>query len=97
MVYPSAHEVFGLVPLEALLWGTPVIVSGDSGCGEVIGRTGGGQVVPSATPLLSRTRLHVRCRPRMVAGRRRPRRGNRAVHLCRRVVCEQIEEMYPTS
>lgn len=42
---PSQHEVFGLVPLEALLCGTPVVVSGDSGCGEVIGRVGGGRVV----------------------------------------------------
>src|SRR5262249_3201164 len=36
LVYPSADEIFGLVPLEALLAGTPVVVSGDSGCGEVI-------------------------------------------------------------
>ena len=46
VVYPSEHEVFGLVPLEALLAGTPVIVAGDSGCGEVVGATGGGLIVP---------------------------------------------------
>ena len=46
VVYPSRDEVFGLVPLEALLCGTPVVVAGDSGCGEIIRRTGGGQVVP---------------------------------------------------
>lgn len=46
VVYPSGDEVFGLVPLEALLCGTPVIVAGDSGCGEIIRRTGGGDVVP---------------------------------------------------
>jgi glycosyltransferase involved in cell wall biosynthesis len=45
VAYPGRHEVFGLVPIEALLCGTPVIVSDDCGCGEVIGRTGGGQVV----------------------------------------------------
>ncbi len=45
VAYPSQHEVFGLVPLEALLCGTPVVVSDDSGCGEVIGGTGGGRVV----------------------------------------------------
>jgi glycosyltransferase involved in cell wall biosynthesis len=45
VVYPSEHEVFGLVPLEALLCGTPVVVAGDSGCGEVIASTGGGLVV----------------------------------------------------
>ena len=46
VVYPSQDEVFGLVPLEALLSGTPVIVAGDSGCGEIVSQTGGGQVVP---------------------------------------------------
>jgi glycosyltransferase involved in cell wall biosynthesis len=46
VVYPSSDEIFGLVPLEALLSGTPVIVSDDSGCGEVIGRVGGGLTTP---------------------------------------------------
>jgi glycosyltransferase involved in cell wall biosynthesis len=46
LVYPSQDEIFGLVPLEALLSGTPVIVAGDSGCGEVVQGTGGGLVVP---------------------------------------------------
>jgi glycosyltransferase involved in cell wall biosynthesis len=46
LVYPSQHEIFGLVPLEALLCGTPVIVADDSGCGEVVRAIGGGQVVP---------------------------------------------------
>jgi len=31
VVYPSRDEIFGLVPLEALLAGTPVVVAGDSG------------------------------------------------------------------
>jgi glycosyltransferase involved in cell wall biosynthesis len=46
VVYPSADEVFGLVPLEALLAGTPVVVTGDSGCGEIVRAIGGGIVVP---------------------------------------------------
>ena len=46
VVYPSRDEVFGLVPLEALLCGTPVVVCDDSGCGEMITITGGGPVVP---------------------------------------------------
>ena len=46
VVYPSRDEIFGLVPLEALLCGTPVVVCDDSGCGEVIAATGGGHVVP---------------------------------------------------
>jgi glycosyltransferase involved in cell wall biosynthesis len=47
LVYPSQEEIFGLVPLEAILSGTPVIVADDSGCGEIVSRTGGGQVVPA--------------------------------------------------
>src|SRR5262249_14046515 len=46
VVYPSANEIFGLVPLEAILAGTPVVVADDSGCGEVINSVGGGTVVP---------------------------------------------------
>ena len=51
VVYPSRDEIFGLVPLEALMAGTPVVVCSDSGCGEVIGRIGGGHVIPYADPI----------------------------------------------
>jgi glycosyltransferase involved in cell wall biosynthesis len=50
VVYPSKAEVFGLVPLEALLCGTPAVVCNDSGCGEIVTRVGGGQVVPYGDP-----------------------------------------------
>ena len=46
VVYPSRDEVFGLVPLEALQAGTPVIVCNDAGCGEVVREVGGGLLVP---------------------------------------------------
>ena len=45
VVYPARDEVFGLVAVEALLAGTPVIVADDSGCAEVIAATGGGRIV----------------------------------------------------
>jgi glycosyltransferase involved in cell wall biosynthesis len=48
--YPSREEIFGLVPLEAILCGTPVVVCDDSGCGEVVTRVGGGHVVPHGDP-----------------------------------------------
>ena len=62
VVYPSEHEIFGLVPLEALLAGTPVVVADDSGCGEVIAATGGGLVVQGdADALPFGNRSHPRC------------------------------------
>ncbi len=45
VVYPAIHEIFGLVPFEAIMCGTPVIVTDDCGCGEIIGREGIGTTV----------------------------------------------------
>lgn len=45
-VYPSRNEVFGLVALESICAGTPVIVCDDDGCGEVVRQVGGGDLVP---------------------------------------------------
>jgi len=36
LVYPSLKEIFGLVPFEAIMCGTPVIVTDDCGCGDII-------------------------------------------------------------
>jgi glycosyltransferase involved in cell wall biosynthesis len=49
-VYPSVNEVFGLVPLESILAGTPVIVCDDDGCGQIIRKTGAGDLVPWGDP-----------------------------------------------
>lgn len=45
VVYSGFYEVFGLVPFEALLCGTPVIVSDDCGCGEFVRSADLGYVV----------------------------------------------------
>ena len=47
LVYPSSYEVFGLVPFEALLCGTPIIVTSNTGCGEIVARERCGLVVPN--------------------------------------------------
>ena len=44
-MYPSADEVFGLVPFEGLLCGAPVVVADDCGCGELIAEAGAGLLV----------------------------------------------------
>ncbi len=45
LVYPSTDEVFGLVPFEGLLSGTPAVVGDDCGCGELIQGAGAGLLV----------------------------------------------------
>lgn len=51
VVYPSQHEIFGLVPFEALLCGKPVVVSDDSGCGEIIKTASAGVCVRYGDPV----------------------------------------------
>jgi glycosyltransferase involved in cell wall biosynthesis len=95
LVYPSRDEIFGLVPLEALLCGTPVVVCDDSGCGEVIAATGGGLRVPHGDPTaLSRaigSILHDqplwRHRAVIAAGAAKRLFGAETV-------CEQLEALY---
>jgi glycosyltransferase involved in cell wall biosynthesis len=36
LIYPSIFEIFGLVPFEAIMCGTPVIVTDNCGCGRLI-------------------------------------------------------------
>ncbi len=45
VVYPGTFEIFGLVPFEAIMCGTPVIVTNDCGCGEYVESSGGGYIV----------------------------------------------------
>jgi glycosyltransferase involved in cell wall biosynthesis len=45
LVHPAIHEIFGLVPFEAMMCGTPVIVADNCGCGEIIGNEGIGYLV----------------------------------------------------
>lgn len=45
VVYPGILEIFGLVPFEAIMCGTPVIVTDDCGCGEIIKESDGGYLV----------------------------------------------------
>jgi glycosyltransferase involved in cell wall biosynthesis len=46
VVAPAPYEIFGLVPFEALMCGTPVIVGEGSGSSELIRKAGAGYLVP---------------------------------------------------
>lgn len=45
IVYASKYEIFGLVPIEAIMCGIPVIVSENTGCGQIIKDIGCGLLV----------------------------------------------------
>jgi glycosyltransferase involved in cell wall biosynthesis len=95
VVYPSEHEIFGLVPLESLLAGTPVVVAGDSGCGEIIRATGGGQIVKAgdamaladAIKVVIKDPVHWRGEAARAAAEVRNLFGNDAV-------CDRLVDLY---
>lgn len=43
---PGGYEIFGLVPFEALMCGTPVVVSDGGGANQLIWESGSGYLVP---------------------------------------------------
>ncbi len=95
VVYPSQAEVFGLVAVEALLCGSPVIACDDSGCGEIVSGAGGGLCVPYGDPArLARaitTILDARDEWRSKAGRAAPLLLDRFASSS---VCERLEGLY---
>ncbi len=50
LVYPSSDEIFGLVPFEGLLCGTPAVVSDDCGCGQLVAQARAGELVRYGDP-----------------------------------------------
>jgi glycosyltransferase involved in cell wall biosynthesis len=95
VVYASEHEIFGLVPLEALMCGAPVIVGNDSGCGEIVGTLGGGVVLPAGEvdSLTTALRVVLKDSDRWRAAARRA--AGRVRDLYRPdVVCQQLERTY---
>ena len=59
LVYPSSDEIFGLVPFEGLMCGTPAVVGGDCGCGQLIREAGAGLLVPHANVEALRDRIRL--------------------------------------
>jgi glycosyltransferase involved in cell wall biosynthesis len=95
LVYPSRDEIFGLVPVEALMCGTPVVVCSDSGCAQVIAATGGGLAVPFADP-----RALTEAMQKILMHEDRWRRRAAAARIIARrlfgadVVARQLEQLY---
>ena len=95
LVYPSQDEIFGLVPLEAILSGTPVVVADDSGCGEIVSRTGGGRLVPAGNVnALARAIGAILDAPSSWRAATVPAAGLIRDAFGDDVVCAQLEQMY---
>jgi glycosyltransferase involved in cell wall biosynthesis len=94
VVYPAHDEIFGLVAVEAVLCGTPVVVANDSGCGEVIDQIGGGLAVPGNADAIAsalRTILADAAQWRMRAGQAGERARER---YSSDAVCAELERTY---
>lgn len=95
LVYPSRDEIFGLVPLEALLQRTPVVVCGDSGCGEIVGRVGGGLIVPPGDTVAIAGAIRTVLRDEAAWRAASAGAGARALELFGTdVVCRSLEGLY---
>ena len=95
IVYPGHHEFFGLVPFEALLCERPVVVSDDSGCGEIVLRIAGGIVVPTGSVggLTAAIEASLRNGPAVVDATRRGRDFVRT-EMDWSVIAEKVEDAY---
>jgi glycosyltransferase involved in cell wall biosynthesis len=95
VAYAAEHEVFGLVVVEAVLCGTPVVVADDSGAAELVREHGGGRVVAAGSaPALAaalRELLDGRDRSRALAADARARFAA-AFDPAR--VCAELEAIY---
>jgi glycosyltransferase involved in cell wall biosynthesis len=95
VVYPGEREVFGLVAVEAILCGTPVVVAGDSGCGELVGGLGGGIVLGSADPAeLAAAIDEVLGAPEVWSGRIREAATKAAARLSPERIAGEIDRVY---
>lgn len=94
VAHPARPEAFGLAPMEALRCGTPVVVSAETGCGELVSALGGGLVVGNGPPALAAAL-------RQILGDR-PRFSREAAAASERVrarfararVCSELETHY---
>jgi glycosyltransferase involved in cell wall biosynthesis len=95
LVYASTDEIFGLVPFEGLMCGTPVVVGGDCGCGQLIGEAGAGLLVRHADVEGLRLRIRTLLDDPVAAGAM-VTRGRRYVmeHLSFEVTAAQHKRLY---
>ncbi len=79
VVNPAVDEVFGLVPVEAVLCGTPVVVADDCGAPEIFAAIGLARVIRAADPDALAGAI---AELSSFRGKRAPRRGTIARACC---------------
>jgi glycosyltransferase involved in cell wall biosynthesis len=98
LVSPAAHEIFGLVPFEALLCGTPVIVGDDCGTGQLFSESKSGYLVRNGDiQQLAKTILYVLNNP--AAARQKVITGQEFIRLKMNwnQISLEIEKLYQDS
>jgi glycosyltransferase involved in cell wall biosynthesis len=95
LVLPAIHEIFGLVPFEALMCGTPVLVTEDSGLGQLIRDSGTGYLAPYGNALaLAESLRHILENPE--EARQKVAAGQRFIHdqLDWKKIVGELETLY---
>jgi glycosyltransferase involved in cell wall biosynthesis len=93
----SYYESFGLVPFEALMCGTPVVVSREIASGQLIATANAGYLVPYGDEeTLCNSLLHVLTSPEEALARVASGQAYVRQHLDWQVIITQIEQLYAT-
>ncbi len=95
LVYPGIFEIFGLVPFEAIMCGTPVIVTDDCGCGEIVKDAECGYLVKFGdVNTLADLINDILTNPEK--GRERVNKGKKYIKdkLAMKIIIAKVEELY---
>ena len=93
----SYYEIFGLVPFEALMCGTPVVVSREIASGQLLATANAGYLAPYGDEGALCTSLrHVLANPEEALTRVASGQAYIRQHLDWRVIIEQFEQLYAT-
>lgn len=98
LVYPAIHEIFGLVPFEAVMCNCPVIVTDDCGCGEFVEKAECGYLVKYGDVLDLKNKLKILLE-NPVLGSNFVENGQKYIqsNLAWPQICEKIEGCYENS
>jgi len=93
----SYYEIFGLVPFEALMCGTPVVVSSEIASGQLIATANAGYLAPYGDEVaLCASLRHVLTYPEEALTRVASGQAYIRQHLDWQVIIEQFEQLYAT-